>query len=190
MRRLFPAAILILALCACGSREVILGPNGQPVETSAAQQTPIGAPPSVSAVPDDVERAIAQARRDAAPRPSKKTRKGRGTVDYGAMGPGSNNTMPLSVRLNTTCAMPGQTMQATATTLEGSKLAFAAAYSDNDFVPNFTYVPGEGNPTGTFTWTWQLSPTTPKGDAVVTVVAAKDDKGASYKAGFRVSDSC
>ncbi|MDX1450225.1 MAG: hypothetical protein R3246_14325, partial [Acidimicrobiia bacterium] len=109
-------------------------------------------------------------------------------------GPADHNTMPLDVTLNKECATPGTVMEATATTLPDSKLAFAASYADNDFVPNFTYVPAEGNPTGTFTWTWEITPAHPRGDALVTVVAAKrgkkQNRGASYEAPFVVADRC
>jgi hypothetical protein len=187
IRRLFPALALLL-LTACGSREVIIGGNGAPVPvTSSPTPTMLTAFPGPTGAAEAIERLRAE-RTDSSARPTKRPDAKR--VDYGKMGPADHNTMPLRVTLSATCATPGQAMQATAETLPGAKLAFAAGYSDNDFPPNFTYVPGEGNPTGTFTWTWEITPTTPRGNAVVMVVAGKDDQGASYKAPFRVANSC
>jgi hypothetical protein len=190
MRRLFPAAALLLALAACGSREVSLtgyglgaaptGPAPQAVMATDLAPSPIlGA-----AVPADLRAQVVPGSR------KKAGSKNGGPVDYGKMGAADFNTMPLTVTLGADCATPGQVMSATAETLPGSKLAFAAAYSDNDFVPSFAYYPGETNVTGTVTWTWEITPNTPRGDAVVTVVAAKEKKGASYKAPFRVADAC
>jgi len=105
-------------------------------------------------------------------------------------GPGKDNTLPLEVTLSAECVQPGSTLSATAAAVKGARLAFATRYSDNDFVPDIKYVPGEANPTGTFTWTWQITPTHPRGDAGVIVVAAKGDRGASYDAPFLIADRC
>ncbi|HVL33031.1 MAG TPA: hypothetical protein VM600_05555, partial [Actinomycetota bacterium] len=64
------------------------------------------------------------------------------------------------------------------------------AYSDNSLVPDFSYVPAEGNPSGTFTWTWVIRPDIPPGESLLTVVAAKGNKGASYDRPFRIARSC
>ena len=189
MMRRFPAAaiaLLSMALSACGAREVALSAYGQGAATPQISGVPV--PVATQADEADVARAIDQVR--GAARPDPKDAAEDDAVDYGKMGPADFNTMPLKVTLSADCATTGQAMQATAVTLAGSKLAFVAAYSDNDFVPNFTYVPGEGNPTGTFTWTWEITPTTPRGDAMVNVVSSKGKKGASFKAPFRVADSC
>lgn len=185
MIRRFPLIVLLLA-AGCGSRAVPIAGSGEFAAPVAASSAPVTAAPITAAPMNPVP--------DAAP--SIPTSGGAGggrakqPVDYGEMGPADFNTMALSVTLSAACATPGQTMQATAVTEPGSKLAFAAGYSDNDFVPNHAYVPGEANPTGTFTWSWQITPTTPRGDAVVYTVAAKEDRGASYKSPFRVADSC
>lgn len=189
MVRRFPAAAiacLMLALSACGAREVPLA-AGEGTVPGVASPAP-SVPSDTAADPDEAARAIEQARAGANPKERRGTTQD--GVDYGKMGPADFNTMPLTVSLSASCAQPGQTMRATAETLPGSKLAFVAAYSDNDFVPNFTYVPAEGNPTGTFTWAWEITPTTPRGDAMVNVVSSKGKKGASFKAPFRVADSC
>jgi hypothetical protein len=105
-------------------------------------------------------------------------------------GPARHNTMPLRVTLNRHCARAGDQMAATAQTLEGAALGFAAAYSNNDIAPDFTYVSGEANPTGTFTWTWVIRPTIPAGSAFLSVVAEKAPKGASWDEPFRIANEC
>lgn len=100
------------------------------------------------------------------------------------------NTLPLEVTLNRSCARPGDVMQAEAVTVPEALMGFAAAYSDNDYAPDFTYVPAETNVTGTFTWTWTLKPDTPKGDAELTVLAAKGDRNSTVRVPFRVAASC
>lgn len=97
--------------------------------------------------------------------------------------------MPLEVTM-ANCMKPGDTAEATAISSKGAKLAFTASYRDNNFVPDFTYIEGSANPTGTFTWRWLLRPDTPPGDALLTAVAAKDGKGASFDHPFRVARTC
>lgn len=179
------AAALVLA--GCGSREVVLDPSGVPASEAASPTanpvdpgTPVPGEQASTVVPESVEELPSTP----APGPGR------------SAGPADHNTMPLVVTLNRTCATPGTLMQATAETVHESRLAFAASYADNSFTPNFTYVPAEGNPTGTFTWSWEITPQHPRGDALVTVVAAKDGdgdedaRGASYEAPFRVADHC
>ncbi|HEX9774864.1 MAG TPA: hypothetical protein VGB83_04710 [Actinomycetota bacterium] len=143
------------------------GPDGTPARPAASSpaETPGGPATPSSPPPED-------------------------TVQYGPPGPGPNNTMPLKVTLTPTCAEPGDTMSSTATTLPGAQLAFTASYSDNNRIPDFEYVPGEANPTGTFTWRWEILPTHPRGEGQLSVVAALDDRGASYKVDFRIADRC
>lgn len=179
----FPALLAAaLILAGCGSREVILDAGGAPVQPTAIA-TPSGAStPSVTesvvaqVLPSDQASARATAR--PTPRPTF------------TGGPADHNTMPLEVTLSRTCARRGDLMQATATTRPGSKLAFVASYSSNEDPPDFTYIPGEGNPTGTFTYSWEITPTRPYGEALMTVVAAHEKDGASYEAPFRVAETC
>lgn len=101
------------------------------------------------------------------------------------------NNMPLTLTLSARCAEPGDVIEAKAVTLPGSKLAFAAYYmSNNDFVPDMQYVPGQANVTGTYTWRLALRPTTPMGDARVSVVSSKAKRGAAVTEAFTVSRSC
>lgn len=180
------AAVLIVSsvlLTACGSRPVLVGRDGTiaaggiTVPPSDVGETPID-DPAASPFPTVTPRAVATTAPD-----------GGNALGFGS-GPGEHNTMPLQVTLSRSCVRPGEEMQATAVTLPASKLAFAAAYSDNSIVPDFTYTPAEANPTGTFTWTWVIRPTIPPGDALVSVVAAKDDRGASFEAPFRIARAC
>jgi len=98
--------------------------------------------------------------------------------------------MPLDVKLNRTCARVGDDMSAAATTLPGAQIAFAAAYSDNTLVPDFTYVPKDENATGSYTWRWVIRPDIPEGDAILTVVVSKNGKGASFNQPFRIAHTC
>lgn len=99
--------------------------------------------------------------------------------------------MPFAVIMSATCARPGDQMRVDVVTLAGAQVGFAAAYSDNNVVPDIFWVRGEANPTGSVTWTWVIKPTTPPGDAWLEVVAAKKpNKGATYEGRFRVAASC
>lgn len=191
-----PAVIVALLLVACGGSTTPLGappPSSAPTAAASMHPTDPGSP--------EPEETLSTApRRSADPQPVAAG----GDDDDGdgdgesrpfgnpTPGPAAHNTMPLDVRLSRTCARPGDQMQATAKTLPWSKLAFAANYEEDDqgYVPDFQYVEDEMNPTGTYTWTWVIRPSIDPGEALVTVVAAKDDKGASYNAPFRVSRSC
>jgi hypothetical protein len=97
--------------------------------------------------------------------------------------------MPLEATINRTCARVGDEMSSTATTVKNAQLAFSAGYTDNSLVPDFTFVPKESNPTGTYTWTWVIRPMRP-GPANLSVVASKDGKGAAYNIPFRVAEKC
>lgn len=98
--------------------------------------------------------------------------------------------LPLELTLSQKCAEPNQTMRATAATEPRSRLGFVASYRDDNYFPDFTYVEAAMNPTGTYTWSWVVKPDTPRGEALVTVVAAKEGRGGARKARFRVADSC
>ena len=98
--------------------------------------------------------------------------------------------MPLNVTMSASCVRPGDQMTVVAETVKGAQVGFAAAYSDNDFVPDIFWVRGEANPTGKATWAFVIRPTTPPGDAVLEVVAAHEGKGATYEGYFRVAASC
>lgn len=108
-----------------------------------------------------------------------------------APGPGKRNTMPLTVTLNRTCAEHGDEMVSEAVTTAGAQLTFAAGYSSsNDLPPDFEYVPKEANATGSHTWRWVIRPDIRPGDAILSVVASKEGKGASYNIPFRIAASC
>jgi len=191
MKTRFPAVLLVLAvaLAACSGDTGTLD-GGAPMAVSAQDAatgsgppgdvTGTGGPTGASASPSGSARPAARASEEPAP--------------FGGPtpGPAAHNTMPLDVTLSATCARPGDTMHATAETPPSSKLAFTAAYEEDDhgYVPDFHYVEDEMNPTGTYTWTWVIKPNIDPGEALVTVVAAKNDKGASFNAPFRVARSC
>lgn len=104
-------------------------------------------------------------------------------------GPGERNTMPLTVTLARDCVPPGGEMRAHVQTLPRAKLAFGVVYDDGgppDYVPSLVKADDEGR----YTWTWVVRPTAPEGDALLSVVATKGDKGGSYDQWFRVSPSC
>lgn len=188
----FPALLIVLALAvtACGGTTRAGGPTGPGQEPLARAAT--------SAEPNEQEPKAEASQPGSSPvaadRPAPGSNDDEEERPFGdpTPGPAPHNTMPLEVTLSKTCARPGDQMQATAETLPRSKLAFTAHYEEDDdgYVPDFQYVEDEMNPTGTYTWTWVIKPSVDPGEALVTVVAAKDDKGASYNAPFRVSRSC
>jgi hypothetical protein len=102
------------------------------------------------------------------------------------------NDFAISLSLNATCATPGQTMRAEVATIPGATLALTSYYeSNNGYTPDLQYVPGEADPSGTFTWTWVLKPDTPLGRAKVTALAGKSGRGgASASRYFLVARSC
>lgn len=97
---------------------------------------------------------------------------------------------PLELTVAPACATRNQTMRATAVTEPQTRLGFVASYSDDNYVPDFTYVESAANPTGTYTWIWVLKPDTPLGEGLVTVVAAKEGRGGARKARFLVAEKC
>lgn len=99
--------------------------------------------------------------------------------------------MVLKVTLNRSCAKHGDEMVSEAVTEPGAQITFAAGYvSSNDLPPDFEYVPKEANVTGTHTWRWVIRPDIRPGDAMLSVVASKGRKGASYNIPFRVATAC
>jgi hypothetical protein len=116
------------------------------------------------------------------------------SASVGASAPGSKEDPKVAASqaaaAKSIAASSHHTMEATATTVPSASLSFAVAYSDNNFIPDFTYVPTFQNTSGSFTWRWILRPTTPSGQAVLVVVAAKGKKGASYQIPFRVASQC
>lgn len=168
-------ALLALVLSACGSK---LTPAQQrAAAASASAQAKSGARASAAKNADAPSRVATQSGPIAAKKPSNPTVK--------------VNDFPLAMHLNTACATPGSKMQAMVVTVPASQLAFASYYTaDNSYTPDIAMVPSESNVSGSFTWTWILKPTTPLGQAVVKVLAAKNQKAASATGYFRVARTC
>lgn len=173
----FPVALL-LSLVSCASRPA---PSGSEPSRVSGEATA-----SASASPGDPQAGAAQSQASGAMQRSSAKQ----APSPLPSGPAAENTMALRVTLNRTCARVGDDMEAIAVTEKGSKLAFAAAYSDNTLVPDFTYVPGDANPTGTYTWRWIIRPDISPGDAILTVVASKGQRGATFNQPFRIATSC
>ncbi len=182
MRR-FPIVVLLCAsLAACGSSSSPR-PGSSPVAKAAGGSKGDATPSTAAEAGRRASQASAVGAKNgtiATPSPIPSAR-----------GYGSNNNMPLKVTLNKTCARRGDRMEVVAVTLPGAQVGFAAAYSDNNTVPDIFWVRGEANPTGTVTWTFLIKPTTPEGDGWLEIVAAKKpNKGASYSGTFRISNAC
>jgi hypothetical protein len=182
MRRLLPLLLAAAVLATgCGSRarttansaNVQPGFNGNAVVPAAR-----GGASSQSAAPS------------AAPAATGGALASKGKPKALPSGPARTNTMPLAVTMQRSCGVPGDTMSAKAVTVPGASLSFAAAYSDNSLPPDFHYVAFAENTSGSFTWTWVLRPTIPPGDALLVVVAAKGNRGASFNLPFRVARAC
>jgi hypothetical protein len=102
-----------------------------------------------------------------------------------------DHSLPLTVTLNKTCAHPGDTMIAKATTVPHATMAFVASYAKRT-TPDYTWVPDDANASGSFTWTWILRPDVPKGAAQLKVVAglASENRGATDTKPFVVALTC
>jgi len=181
MRRWCAALVLVALLgAACSSSP----------DVDAASSGTTGATDGTTPVEPDGSKA------NGPPRPGStkdaRTEPGKGEerpVGVPTSGPAANNTMPLAVRLSTLCARPGQEMMAYIETRPEAKLGFAVAYSGKtppDFTPGT--VPADSD--GRFTWTWVVKSAATEGDAIFSVVASKNGKGASYNQWFRISLSC
>lgn len=179
-RRLLFALILSLLVPACGGHR-------NPVSPAEAAGIASG---TRGAEPTTLTRAAIVGAQSGASQGHDGSSASSHTLTGDPAGPARTNTLPLDVTLNRHCARRGDTMEAKAVSPPDTTFAFAAAYSDNDLIPDFTWVRGEANPTGTFTWTWVIRPTIPDGAAQLTVVASKDDKGASWNEPFRIASSC
>lgn len=177
-------AVLVLALAgtACGSS------GGDRAASGPGNASASGASGGGSLDAHTADRL--NAKKSATPAITAASARTKGTPDALPSGPASTNTIPLRVRMASTCVEPGGTIEATATTVSNASLSFAAAYSDNSMPPDFTYVATFENPDGSFTWRWVIRPTIPPGDALLVVVAAKQKKGASYNLPFHVAASC
>lgn len=102
-----------------------------------------------------------------------------------------DRSLPLTVTLNKSCAHPGDTMIAKATTVPHATMAFVASYAKRT-TPDYTWVPEDANASGSFTWTWILRPDVPKGAAQLKVVAglSSQNRGATNTKTFVVALTC
>lgn len=184
MRRVVLLVLLASLASACGARSVEVGPHDmmavRPIGEGTRQQ--VAEPsPTADAAP------VAAGSKVAGPKTAANGKTPRGLPS----GRASHSNIPLTVRLSSECVTPGGTMSATAETVKDAGLGFTAAYPDNTQVPDFTFVPRNANPTGTFTWTWTVKPTIPPGDALLTVVAYTDNEhSATYDKPFRIARAC
>ena len=178
------AAVAVVALIcgACSSTPVNLAGGNNPTNTPGAPGTQTPTKPAGS------QRAGANPRAGTSSPPSSS---GSAKPSAFPSGPASTNDFRLVVTLNRSCARRGDDMVAKASTIPDVDVSFATAYQDNSMLPDYYYVPKDGNPTGEVTWRWVLRPTTAYGESELLVVAGASGKGgASYTVPFTVAEQC
>lgn len=177
MRRL-PLILVLSLAAACG--------RGPTTPNRTGEVAASGSSPTATATATDASGAPTTGSSNGTTPAAKGSKK---TGGFPSPGPNPRNTLPLTVTINRKCAKPGDEMSSTATTVKGAQLAFSAGYADNSLIPDFTFVPKESNVTGTYTWTWVIRPMR-SGDAMLSVVASKEGKGAAFNIPFKVAQAC
>ena len=81
-------------------------------------------------------------------------------------------------------------MGATARTVPGADVTFAAFYPGPGQDFDYKHVPKEANIDGTVTWTWVIPLTTHTGRATLGVVAGKGADSASASLPFSIAKAC
>jgi|GEM_PF-5951599 len=100
------------------------------------------------------------------------------------------HTLPLSVRLSSRCARPGEDLQVTAVTAAQARISFAVTYPGMRTDSDLMDVDPTRNTTGTYTWRLRVRSFDDPAQAYLLVAVVKGDKRATANVVFKIANSC